>query len=266
MLNVLKDNKGAKHKKKLVGRGIGSGKGKTSGRGGKGQTARSGVAIKGFEGGQTPLQRRLPKRGFNNYTRKKFAVINFDQIQHLFDNKKLAPNKTITIGLLKEVGLYSNTKDRLKFLASGEFSQGFNIEVHAFSRAAEERLKEKGGKFIQIPFKRVVYSKDHDIDINDDAATNVNADQPPSRTKSQTSSPKNKEDGANQKKTTAKEITKKKTGTKTESKTKVAKSSAKAKSTTSKSTASSKTSTTKTAAAKKSTTTTRKATATKNKE
>src|SRR5688500_10283232 len=104
MLNVIKDNKGARKKSKRLGRGIGSGKGKTAGRGGKGQTARSGVALNGFEGGQMPLFRRLPKRGFNNYNRKEYEVLNFSDLTDLISNKKLSANN-ITIDSLREAGV-----------------------------------------------------------------------------------------------------------------------------------------------------------------
>src|ERR1700722_19031059 len=102
-LNDIRDNKGARHRAKLLGRGIGSGKGKTSGRGGKGQTARTGVAIKGFEGGQTPIHRRLPKRGFTNNLRKEIAVINTGDIQRYFDSGKLSGK--INAEILKSAGV-----------------------------------------------------------------------------------------------------------------------------------------------------------------
>src|SRR5258706_16387163 len=104
-LNQLKGNPGSRHRKMRVGRGIGSGKGKTSGRGGKGQTARTGVRINGFEGGQTPIHRRLPKRGFNNHSRKEYEVINLGSVQKAVDNGKLDAKQTVNLELLKKAGL-----------------------------------------------------------------------------------------------------------------------------------------------------------------
>ncbi len=146
MLNSLKDNKGARHRKKLLGRGIGSGKGKTSGRGGKGQTARSGVALAGFEGGQMPLYRRLPKRGFKNFNRKVFEIINLGEVQKLVDQKKLNP-QNITLEALKELGFYKG-KNQLKLLANGECSDALIVEAHLASKTALEKVSNKGGKVI----------------------------------------------------------------------------------------------------------------------
>src|SRR5258706_15532071 len=119
-LNQLKGNPGSRHRKMRVGRGIGSGKGKTSGRGGKGQTARTGVRINGFEGGQTPIHRRLPKRGFNNYTRKEYAVINLGAVQKAVDAGKIDGKQTVDLKLLKEAGLVRQNGTKVKLLAKGE--------------------------------------------------------------------------------------------------------------------------------------------------
>jgi len=144
MLNVIRDNPGARRKFKALGRGIGSGKGKTCGRGGKGQTARSGVAIKGFEGGQMPLIRRLPKRGFNAHNKTVFETLNFAMIETFIESKKLS--KKITLENLKEVGLLKGIKKQIKLLGTGELKTKFEIEVHAVSKSAEEKLAKHGGK------------------------------------------------------------------------------------------------------------------------
>src|SRR5258706_14836727 len=119
-LNQLKGNPGSRHRKMRVGRGIGSGKGKTSGRGGKGQTARTGVRINGFEGGQTPIHRRLPKRGFNNHTRVEHPVVNTGAIQKAVDNGRLDAKKPINAEALKAGGLLRSNAKTVKLLAKGE--------------------------------------------------------------------------------------------------------------------------------------------------
>ena len=144
MLNHIRDNKGDRHSSKDLGRGIGSGKGKTCGRGGKGQTARSGVALNGFEGGQMPLYRRLPKRGFKNYTRKEFEIVNIGAIQSAIDQQKIDVSKQITCEVLRELGFYRG-KHRLKLLASGELKQPLSIEAHAASQKAIELVQKAGG-------------------------------------------------------------------------------------------------------------------------
>jgi large subunit ribosomal protein L15 len=143
MLNLIKDNDGARHKFKRVGRGIGSGKGKTSARGGKGQTARSGVAINGFEGGQTPLHRRLPKRGFTNINKIVYQVINIDDIEALIEAKRIDP-KSITIAALKEIGAVKGKSPKVKLLGCGETTHKFNIEVNLASRTAVEKAEKAG--------------------------------------------------------------------------------------------------------------------------
>src|ERR1041384_2410533 len=120
-LNEISDNPGAHYRAKRVGRGIGSGKGKTSGRGGKGQTARTGVAINGFEGGQTPLHRRLPKRGFNNKIfQKDFKVVNLGRLQQAIDAGKIGAAETITGAGLVEVGVLRRKGDGIRLLATGD--------------------------------------------------------------------------------------------------------------------------------------------------
>src|SRR6186713_842739 len=119
-LNEIRDNQGARKKRMRVGRGIGSGKGKQAGRGGKGQTARAGVAIKGFEGGQMPLHRRLPKRGFNNIFSKKYNELNLGKIQGAIDAGTPDGNKPITVEALQEAGLIRRAKDGVRLLGTGE--------------------------------------------------------------------------------------------------------------------------------------------------
>ena len=143
MLNTLRDNYGARKKYKRLGRGIGSGKGKTSARGGKGQTARSGVALNGFEGGQMPLYRRLPKRGFTNFTRVEYEVINFHDIQTLIDNNKVEPSN-ITLKHLRSIGALKGNTSMLKILAGGELKTKAKIYAHVASKKALEAAKKCG--------------------------------------------------------------------------------------------------------------------------
>jgi len=147
MLNIIKDNEGARNKYKRLGRGIGSGKGKTSARGGKGQTARSGVAINGFEGGQTPLERRLPKRGFKSLNTEIVEVLNFDMIEQFILSKKLS-NK-ITIEDLRSTGLLKGRLARLKLLGGGELKSKISIQAHYVSKKAKDAA-EKVGATIEI--------------------------------------------------------------------------------------------------------------------
>jgi len=136
-------------KKLRVGRGIGSGKGKTSGRGIKGQKSRSGVAIKSFEGGQMPLFRRLPKRGFNSFNNLKVAKINLDKIQMFINKKTLKPNETINVNILKKLKIINKNSKKLKILGKGEIKDKVNIQADLISKAAVEKLKKIGGS-IQI--------------------------------------------------------------------------------------------------------------------
>ncbi len=145
-LNELQDNKGARHRKMRVGRGIGSGKGKTSGRGGKGQTARTGVRINGFEGGQTPIHRRLPKRGFNNYTRHEYETVNLGAIQKAVDAGTLDAKKNITIDELKNAGLVRKAATEVKLLAKGAITSKVTLDVQFASESAKAAVEKAGGK------------------------------------------------------------------------------------------------------------------------
>jgi len=144
-LSDIADNAGARKKRMRVGRGIGSGKGKTSGRGGKGQTARSGVRIKGFEGGQMPMHRRLPKRGFNNVFRLEFVEVNLDRIQQAIDAKVLDPSATVNAETLVKSRVLRRAKDGVRLLGRGEIKAKINIEVHGASKSAVAAVEKAGG-------------------------------------------------------------------------------------------------------------------------
>jgi large subunit ribosomal protein L15 len=144
-LNEIKDNEGARKGRMRVGRGIGSGKGKTAGRGQKGQTSRSGVSIFGFEGGQMPLHMRLPKRGFNNIFAKDHAEVNLGAIQKLVDAGKLDAKGTIDHEALKAVGLARGGKDGVRLLGKGEFSAKLAFSVAGASKGAREAVEKAGG-------------------------------------------------------------------------------------------------------------------------
>ena len=133
-----------KTKKIRVGRGIGSGKGKTSGRGVKGQKSRSGVAIKSFEGGQMPLYRRLPKRGFNPLKKQKVAKLNLDKIQNLIDNKKINHDTSIDMELLKKTKIINKSSNKIKILGKGEIRTKINLNVDFVSKSAKEKLEKIG--------------------------------------------------------------------------------------------------------------------------
>jgi large subunit ribosomal protein L15 len=133
-------------KKMRVGRGIGSGKGKTSGRGVKGQKSRSGVAIKSFEGGQMPLYRRLPKRGFNQFGRINIAIMNLGKIQSFIDQKTISSGDTINTDLLKKLKLINKNSQKLKILGTGEIKDQINVEADLISKSAIEKLEKAGGK------------------------------------------------------------------------------------------------------------------------
>ena len=132
-----------------VGRGIGSGKGKTSGRGVKGQKSRSGVAIKSFEGGQMPLYRRLPKRGFNPISKSNIAILNLDKIQFYISKNTIKTNETLNSDLLKKLGLINKNSIKLKILGSGEIKDKINIEADLASKSAIQKLEKIGGS-IQV--------------------------------------------------------------------------------------------------------------------
>jgi large subunit ribosomal protein L15 len=146
-LNEIRDNKGAHYKSKAVGRGIGSGKGKTAGRGGKGQSARSGYSINGFEGGQTPLHRRLPKRGFNRkMLQAKFHVVNLGRIQQAIDAGKIQSGATIDGAALIAAGILRRTGDGVRLLGKGELKTSVSFAVAGASKAAVAAVEKLGGK------------------------------------------------------------------------------------------------------------------------
>ncbi len=144
-LNEIKDNEGALPSKKRLGRGIGSGKGKTGGRGVKGQKARSGVAINGFEGGQMPIYRRLPKRGFNNIFAAEYVTVSVGRIQAAVDAKKLDAKKTIDAAALVAAGVIRRAKDGVRVLSDGELKAKLALEVSGISKAAAEKIEKAGG-------------------------------------------------------------------------------------------------------------------------
>ena len=144
-LNELRDNPGANKRRTRVGRGIGSGKGKQSGRGGKGQTARSGVRIKGFEGGQMPLHRRLPKRGFNNIFALDLAEINLDRVQDAIDSGKLDASSVVNAETLVNSGALRRSRDGVRLLGRGEIKAKVTFEVHGASKAAIAAVEKAGG-------------------------------------------------------------------------------------------------------------------------
>jgi len=149
-LNELSDVNGARKDRKRVGRGIGSGTGKTAGRGVKGQKSRSGVAIKGFEGGQMPLHRRLPKRGFNNNFAKEYNVFNLDRIQYFIDNGKLNDKEVINTENLLKAKLISKEKNRLKILGRGSLKSKVAFEVSGASEKAVKLIEKAGSKITII--------------------------------------------------------------------------------------------------------------------
>jgi large subunit ribosomal protein L15 len=144
-LNEIRDNPGAVKERMRVGRGIGSGKGKTAGRGVKGQKARTGVAIKGFEGGQMPLHRRLPKRGFNNIFRKDFNIVSLARVQQAIDAGKLDAGATIDAAALKAAGVLKRLRDGVRLLSDGELTVKATFEVEGASRAAVAAVEKAGG-------------------------------------------------------------------------------------------------------------------------
>jgi large subunit ribosomal protein L15 len=145
-LNDIRDNPGARHRKMRVARGIGSGKGKTAGRGQKGQKSRSGVAVKGFEGGQMPLHMRLPKRGFNNPFGKDYAEVNLGMVQKFIDAKKLDAKGTIDHEALKAAGLARGGKDGVRLLGKGELTAKVTFKVAGASKGAVAAVEKAGGK------------------------------------------------------------------------------------------------------------------------
>ena len=144
-MTTLNNTTQIKIKKIRVGRGIGSGRGKTSGRGVKGQKSRSGVAIKSFEGGQMPLFRRLPKRGFNPIKKDKIAIINLGKIQSLLDAKRINSDTKIDLDLLKKTNIVSKSYQKIKILGSGEIKDKIDVNVDFFSKSAQKKLEKIGG-------------------------------------------------------------------------------------------------------------------------
>jgi len=162
-LNQIRDKHGAKHADKRVGRGIGSGLGKTSGKGGKGQTARSGVALNGFEGGQTPLYRRLPKRGFNNTAfAPVYQELNLDVLQWAIDEGRVKVDAPITVGSLVESGLLRRSFDGLKLLGRGgdAFKAKIQIECMGATKSAVGAIEKAGGSVKVLPHVREAVEKD----------------------------------------------------------------------------------------------------------
>lgn len=144
-LNEIRDNEGARPSRMRVGRGIGSGKGKTGGRGVKGQKSRSGVAIKGYEGGQMPIYRRLPKRGFTNNFAKDFNIVSIARLEQAVEAKKLDAKKPVTVEALIEAGVVRRAKDGVRVLADGEAKSKFDLQVAGASKAAVEKIEKAGG-------------------------------------------------------------------------------------------------------------------------
>ena len=149
-LNEIKDNAGARKSRLRVGRGIGSGMGKTGGRGGKGQTARSGVRIKGFEGGQMPLHRRLPKRGFNNIFRLDYNELTLERLQRALTAGKLDASKPVTVAELVEAGVLRRAKDGVRLLATGELIAKVDLVVNHATASARAAVEALGGSVTLI--------------------------------------------------------------------------------------------------------------------
>ena len=153
-LNEIRDNPGARLKSKRLGRGIGSGKGKTSGKGVKGQKAREGVSLNGFEGGQLPIYRRLPKRGFTNVNRKEYAPLNLGTLEAAIESGKLDASQPITEAVLAEAGVVRQNKvNGVRLLARGTISKAVTIEVSGTSAAAVAAIEQAGGKVTTLVAK-----------------------------------------------------------------------------------------------------------------
>ena len=145
-LNDLRDNPGARKARMVVGRGIGSGKGKTSGRGVKGQKARTGVSIRGFEGGQMPLHRRIPKRGFNNIFAKEYSVLNLNRLQQAIEAGKLDAKQPITSEIIMAAGIIPRARDGVRILGNGELKAKVELNVAGASKSAIAAIEKAGGK------------------------------------------------------------------------------------------------------------------------
>ena len=152
----IKDNLGSTKSRKRIGRGIGSGKGKTSGKGHKGQKSRSGVSIKGFEGGQMPIHRRLPKRGFTNINRINYTELNLYSIQKLIDSKKIDPKKLISYSTLLDLGLVKSKNAKIKLLGKGDINVKIDIEVSTFSQSAKDSIEKIGGSVTILDNKKSI--------------------------------------------------------------------------------------------------------------
>ncbi|MFV0643126.1 MAG: 50S ribosomal protein L15 [Sphingomonadaceae bacterium] len=159
-LNDIRDNEGARHRRMRIGRGIGSGKGKTGGRGQKGQKSREGVAIKGFEGGQMPLHMRLPKRGFNNPFAKDYAEVNIGMVQKFIDAKKIDIKKPVDHSVLKEAGLARGGKDGVRLLGKGEITAKVQFQVAGASKGAIEAVEKAGGSVEVVAQKKAAVKAD----------------------------------------------------------------------------------------------------------
>ena len=149
-LNELRDNPGARHRRKRLGRGESSGLGKTAGRGEKGQKARTGVSIGTYQGGQMPLERRLPKRGFHNVFRKTYAIVNLGRLQAAIDAKRIDPSATLTAAGLSAAGVIGHPRDGLRLLAKGEIKTKITIEAAGASKAAIAAVEKAGGS-VKLP-------------------------------------------------------------------------------------------------------------------
>ena len=158
-LNEIKDNKGARKSLMRVARGIGSGKGRTAGRGVKGQKSRTGVSINAFEGGQMPVYRRLPKRGFKNIFRKDYAVINVGDLQKAIDAKALSASKEINAVSLMEAGLVKKVQDGVRLLGNGELKTKVTVRVVGATESAKAAVEKAGGEVIVEPIKKTVLVK-----------------------------------------------------------------------------------------------------------
>ena len=164
-LNELRDNPGARRPRKRVGRGIASGTGKTSGKGQKGQKSRSGVSLLGFEGGQMPLHRRLPKRGFKNVFRKDYRVVNLGRLQAAIDAGKIDPATPVTEEVLVSAGLFKSRADGIRVLAKGEIKTGIVLEVSGASKAARAAVEQAGGTItlVAAPLRKTAKADKEDV-------------------------------------------------------------------------------------------------------
>ena len=164
-LNEIRDNTGSTKPRKRIGRGIGSGTGKTSGKGHKGQKSRSGVSIKGFEGGQMPIHRRLPKRGFTNINRVNYIELNLEKIQNLIDSKKIDPKKAINHKVLQNLGLIRSKQGKIKLLGKGSIKSKIDIEVSASSKTAKDSVEKIGGSVVILEKNKRTTNQDNKTEV-----------------------------------------------------------------------------------------------------